>query len=72
MPQHVPYSAFVLASSSPAEVNRYFCELPLFLEALQAYASDIQGYYDNTNQNIKCKYRLMEGFFRYIAWSKNL
>ena len=23
-----------------------------FLEALSAYASDIQGYYDNTNQNI--------------------
>ena len=26
--------------------------LELFLEAMAAYAEDIQGYYDNTNQNI--------------------
>jgi hypothetical protein len=26
--------------------------LSSFLEALQAYATDIQGYYNNTNQNI--------------------
>jgi hypothetical protein len=26
--------------------------LPLFLEAISTYANDIQGYYDNTNQNI--------------------
>jgi len=26
--------------------------LPDFLEALSSYAEDIQGYYDNTNQNI--------------------
>lgn len=26
--------------------------LPDFIEALSAYAEDIQGYYDNTNQNI--------------------
>ncbi|MFC6096335.1 hypothetical protein ACFPVY_06715 [Flavobacterium qiangtangense] len=26
--------------------------LPNFLEALSAYTEDIQGYYDNTNQNI--------------------
>jgi uncharacterized protein (DUF1778 family) len=27
--------------------------LPDFLDALGSYAEDIQGYYDNTNQNIK-------------------
>ena len=26
--------------------------LPDFLESLSSYADDIQGYYDNTNQNI--------------------
>lgn len=26
--------------------------VPDFLEALSSYAEDIQGYYDNTNQNI--------------------
>jgi hypothetical protein len=26
--------------------------IPDFLEAICAYSSDIQGYYDNTNQNI--------------------
>ncbi|KAF2519941.1 hypothetical protein E0W68_01560 [Flavobacterium salilacus subsp. salilacus] len=26
--------------------------IELFLEAMAAYAKDIQGYYDNTNQNI--------------------
>lgn len=29
--------------------------LPDFLEALSAYAQDIQGYYDNTKQNINAE-----------------
>ena len=45
--------------------------LPRFLEALQAYATDIQGYYDNTNQNVDANIASWKFFADIFRGAKN-